>query len=181
MKKVTRIIDTIAVTWAYIVCAAVIVALGLTVAEIVARSVLHRTTYIANEYSGYCMAIICFFGYSYCLKEDAHIRMDILEKRIKGKTLHLYRCLLYAIGFAVIAYVAYHLTLQWLDVFTLKTRSVQITRTPLWIPQLALPIGAWGLCLQFVSEFLKSVLRIRGAELPDDKQPQGPLGELPNL
>lgn len=162
MKKISQIIDKISNFGAYLVCIAVVVALGLTATEIVARSFFNATTYIANEYAGYCMAMICFFSYGYCLKENGHIRMNVIDKRIKGNALHIYHIVLDVVGIVICVYMTKYLVESWLDIYQLQTRSIQVSRTLLWIPQIVLPIGSFFLSLQFVSEIIKNILLIKG-------------------
>lgn len=162
MKKISQIIDKISDLGAYLVCVAVVIALGLTAAEIVARSFFHATTYIANEYTGYCMALICFFGYGYCLKGNGHIRMNMIDKRLKGSALYIYYIILDVIGFVICIYMTKYLVESWLDIYQLQTRSIQVSRTLLWIPQVVLPIGSFFLSLQFVSEIMKNILLMKG-------------------
>ena len=165
MKRITQVIDKCSTIGAYIVCVAIVVALVLTAAEIVARSFFHTTIYIATEYSGYCMAMICFFSYGYCLKENGHIRMNMIDKRLKGNVLHGYHLVLNVIGLAVCIYMTRFLLESWIDIYNLQTRSIQISRTLLWIPQIVLPVGSFFLCLQFVSEVLKNILLMRGEDI----------------
>lgn len=162
MKKISQIIDKISDIGAYLVCIAIIVALVLTATEVVVRSFFHSTIYIANEYGGYCMAMICFFSYGYCLKENGHIRMNMIDKRLKGTTLHIYHLVLDLVGLVVSIYMTKFLIESWVDIYQLQTRSIQVSRTLLWIPQIVLPIGSVALCLQFVSEIIKSILLMRG-------------------
>lgn len=162
MKKISNFIDRISTFGAYIVCVAIIVALALTATEVVVRSVFHSTIYIANEYGGYCMAMICFFSYGYCLKENGHIRMNMVDKRLKGNVLHAYHIILDVVGLAVSIYMTKFLIESWIDIYQLQTRSIQVSRTLLWVPQIVLPIGSVFLCLQFVSEIIKNILLMRG-------------------
>lgn len=165
MKKIVKAIDTISDICALLVCIAIVASLILTVAEILARSLFNSTTYIANEYTGYCMALISFLGFGYGLKRNSHIRLNMLDRLFHGrKWMYLYYCVLDLIGLAVALYMAYHLTVQWLDVFRLQTRSIQVSATLIAIPLAVLPLGSYILGLQFLCEICRNILLFKGRD-----------------
>jgi len=130
---------------------------GLVIAEIVARSLFHSTIYVAEEYSGYLMAGLTFAALGYTLREKGHIRMSFLRSALSGK----WQVILDMICFAVSAVFCLGLTYVtfrffW-DSVTSGSRSMQISETPLAIPQFFLPLGAFILLTQFLAEFLKSL------------------------
>ena len=138
-----------------------IVALVIGVAEIVVRSVFGKTLYISDEYSGYLMAMLTFFGLAYTLRERGHIRMMFLLHFLKGPKKVRYNMICMFVGFLFCLGLLWFTVEFFWDSVVNRTQSMQITETYLAIPQAFLPIGSFFLLLQFLSEFLKGVAILR--------------------
>lgn len=170
MERITRNIDRFTDIMAYI--AGIIMCLGvaLVVAEIIVRTFFHSTLYIATEYSGYFMVALTFLGFSYTLKEKGHIRMTFLLRVFKrGKIrflIDLYTLIVGLVLFLIIAYITFSFFMNSVEN---ATRSVQITRTYLAIPQFSMVLGSVLVVIQFISEILKRIIQFRHHdELLDD-------------
>lgn len=129
--------------------------LAVTLA-VVFRYVFNRPIGWSEEISTYLMIWAAFLGAAYTLKEDAHIGVDLLLSRLpeKRKTpFLLFHC---AVGLIFCS------LLFWKGVelvgfsLRLNNRSIAID-FPLFIPQLAVPVGAALLLLQFLLRALKIV------------------------
>lgn len=159
MEKIIRVIDRI--TNFFSVIAGIVILLGvvLVIIEILVRTLFSSSIYIAEEYSGYFMVAITFFGMSYTLKEKDHIQITFFKKIVKNDTgKAILEIFTYCVGlalFAVITVVTGHL---FLDTAISGTQSMQVSNTYLAIPQLTMPLGSFIITLQFVSEILKSIL-----------------------
>lgn len=138
-----------------------VIALIIGVSEIVARYVFGKTLYIADEYSGYLMAMLTFFGLAYTLRERGHIRMMFLLHFLKGRRRIIFNMVCMFVGCVFcLGLVRFTGEFFW-DSVVNKTQSMQITETYLAIPQAFLPIGSFFLLLQFLSEFLKEAAILR--------------------
>ncbi len=138
-----------------------IVGLAMIVIEILLRSLFHGTLYITEEYTGYLMSALTFIAYGYTLKEKGHIRMTLVRQSLSPKTKVVVDVFCYAVGIVfsvVLLYVTFGYF--WSSVLS-GTRSMQISRTYLAIPQFFMPFGSLLLLLQFVAELLKSCRILR--------------------
>lgn len=119
--------------------------LALIVVQVAGRLLSFPTPGITN-YAGYCMAAASFFGLSYTLYHNAHIRVSLflnLSKRIKY-ALELW-CHLIGTGLAIyFTYYAVKAT-YWSHKFHDVSQGQDAT--PLWIPQLVMCVGTICLCL----------------------------------
>lgn len=119
-----------------IVCGVVLLAaMVLILAEIVFRQVVGRGIGGADEISGYVMAGIAAWGFSYALVERAHVRIDVVTGRLPlpGRSVFDLFALL-ALG-AVAATVTIY---GWSVLGTTLARGSRANtplETPLWIPQ----------------------------------------------
>jgi TRAP-type C4-dicarboxylate transport system permease small subunit len=138
-----------------------VIALVIGLAEIVTRTFFGKTLYIADEYSGYLMAMLTFCGLAYTLRERGHIRMMFLPHFLKGRRRVIFNMVCMSVGIAFCGgLVSFTGEFFW-DSVVNKTQSMQITETYLAIPQAFLPIGSFLLLLQFLAEFLKGAAVLR--------------------
>ncbi|MFQ3621742.1 MAG: TRAP transporter small permease [Spirochaetales bacterium] len=133
-----------------------VVALILIVAEIGVRTFFHGTLYITEEYSGYLMAAITFFGLSFTLKEKAHIRMMFLFSVLKGNRRRILEVYTYLVGVVFTGILSWTTFQFFWDSVVNKSRSMQLSETYLAIPQAVLPLGSALLCLQFLAEAVRT-------------------------
>lgn len=172
MTIITRIIDNISTTFGIISGLTMIVGVLMVITEVVLRTLFNSTIYITQEYMGYFMVAITLFGLAYTLKEKGHIRLTFLQKLIKsgkGRTiLDIITFFLGLIVFLIITYATFNL---FLNTYNGGTRSMQISKTYLAIPQFVLPLGSFIMSLQFISEILKSIIKLKTGEynIDDDK------------
>ena len=167
MKRLIKLIDGLSniagAVSAVMLCASLLMVIG----EVVLRSFFSKTLYITDEYTGYLMAGITFFGLAYCLKEKGHIRMTVMHRFLKGRKRAWLDTLTFSIGFALMSIVTYTTFNFFWEAVLYKTQSMQISKTYLAIPKSLLPLGSFLFALQFLSEILKSMVQIRENDFPD--------------
>ncbi len=155
MKKIINAIDNLSVIGGWFAGILMVIAFLMAIAEIAIRGFFGGTLYIADEYSGYLMAVITFIGLSYTLRERGHIRMMFLIHVLKGRSKTIYDMICLAAGFMFcLAFTWFTCDFFW-DSVVNKSQSMQLSETYLAIPQAFLPLGASLLALQFLAEFLK--------------------------
>ncbi len=124
----------------------------LIIAEIFSRIVFGQSLQITDEYTGYLMAVSSFLGLGYVEKVHGHIRMDLinlLQNRFP-KVIAAFRIWAYAVA---IVFAGYLTCVGWrlfYQSYIYGSRSMQISETPLVIPQIFIPLGAAALLLQYL-------------------------------
>lgn len=154
--------DRCAVWGGYLSGLIICLGLGLTLTEIVLRSLFNRTSYVAEEYAGYFMCALTFSALAYTLKERGHIRMTFLHKVVKGHPRLILDTVCYVIGFLFCFYLSYFNSMFFWDSVIVGSQSMQISETYLAVPQFFLALGALMLMIQFLGEFLRSILMLKG-------------------
>ena len=129
----------------------------LVTTDVVMRYFLDVTTGIATETSGYALVAITFLGLAYTQKMGRNVRVEFITKRLSKRrsdqfhiaTLGLY--LLFAIWFTYFTSgpVVYN--------FIHHTISPTVMHTPMWIPYLFIPIGAFILTLELLVELINKI------------------------
>lgn len=127
-----------------IVCGGVLLAaMALILTEIVMRQAVGRGIGGADEISGYVMAGIAAWGFSYALVERAHVRIDVLTGRLPPAG----RSAFDLVALAGLATVAGFVTAYgWRVLGTSLARGSRANtplETPLWIPQ-SIWLSGWA-------------------------------------
>jgi len=114
---------------------------GLMIAQIIARFVFDYDFEIAEEYSAYLLAALSFISLAVGQAYDAYHRVEMVQARLspRGRLLSALIFDLLTLAF-VLLLLGYFLQLIWSS-WTSGNISLTMAGTPLWIPQLSLPIG----------------------------------------
>jgi TRAP-type C4-dicarboxylate transport system permease small subunit len=142
--------------------AAVVLLMGLVTFEVLLRTLANRSTLVADEMAGYLLVAMTFLGLAPSLRDGAFIRIDTYRDRLRGGARRLLDVVLVAVALAYAATVDCYLWGLLAESWRLGTTSIQVSRTPLWIPQAVMAIG--GLLL--VVELLLEMALVATAEQP---------------
>jgi TRAP-type mannitol/chloroaromatic compound transport system permease small subunit len=129
--------------WVALICGiAVLAATLLILLEVLGRRVSLFRIGGADEISGYIMAAIATWGFSYALVERAHVRIDLAYASLPPKG----RALLDALALASVLFVAVLVSYYAFDVLSKSIDRGSRSNTPmaihLWIPQIVW-FGGW--------------------------------------
>jgi TRAP-type C4-dicarboxylate transport system permease small subunit len=162
MKRFVRTIDGIAAVSGGLAGVMLCIGLAMAFIEIILRSAFSSTLYITEEYSGYLMCGLTFCGLGYTLREKGHIRMTFLHRIVIGKSRWYLDMVCYAAGCIFCAAITGFSGEFFWDSVVTRSQSMQLSETYLAIPQFFMPFGALIMTLQFLSEFLKTFLELKG-------------------
>ena len=146
--SVDRVLEKI-ITWAGVLAAITGGAIALVVFwEVVARYVLKSPTDWSFEYSIYLLLGSAFLGMAYVLKEGEHVNVEVLVGIMPSSVTRILRIITNACG------CIFSLVVVWQGWFLVVTsyqlKRVSFIEVPIFIPQLAIPIGASLLTVQFL-------------------------------
>lgn len=126
--------------------------------DVFARFVGHPTIW-AFDVSLYLLIWMSFLGAAYGLRKGSHFRVTILTSRIserKARFLEIGFSLL-GIGFCIFFFQASLCTM--LISTSQNLHAPTLLYAPLWIPQLALPVGSLFLCLAFLQLMVNDIVK----------------------
>ena len=124
--------------------------------EVVMRGIFNAPTEWSIEASIYCVLIAGFLGMPVAYAAEKHIKVDIIIGRFSAKKRYYMEILTSMIGIffcAVFFLEALDMTIL---SFEINRTSPDTLRMPLWIPQMAMPVGIGLLLLQFVRTLLEN-------------------------
>ncbi len=131
---------------------AAVVMMTLVTIEVLGRSFFNVSTLIADEMGSYLLVTLTFLGLAPTLRDGGFIRIDVYRARAGGRV----RTALDAI--IVILAIGYTATLDWYlwglaaNSYRLGTTSIQVARTPLWIPQGIMAVGGTLLLAELLAQ-----------------------------
>lgn len=140
---------------------AVVLLLALPIAYDVTARFFGRPTLWVFETSTYALITAGFLANAVALRSGAHFRVTVLMKLFPRwrRALNLFS-LAMTLVFAIILTAAgcYYVWYSWSN----EIVSATLLEVPLWIPELALPLGGFALFLETL------VMLVTGAEPSDD-------------
>jgi TRAP-type C4-dicarboxylate transport system permease small subunit len=122
----------------------------------------------SDAYAGYCMAASGFLALAHTLKRGEHIRVMLFLERFGGKLrrpLDLWSHVAGIFFCSVLAWFSARLVWQ---SHVYNDISQGNDATPLWIPQVAMALGAIVLLVAMVDDFVLLLRKRALAETPDE-------------
>jgi TRAP-type C4-dicarboxylate transport system permease small subunit len=123
----------------------------------------------SDAYAGYCMAAASFLALAHTLKRGEHIRVTLFLERFGGRLKRPLELVSHAGGTFFCAALAYYSArLVWLS-RSYNDISQGNDATPMWIPQIAMAVGAIVLLVAMVDDFVLVIRRRELASAPADE------------
>lgn len=121
-----------------------------------------------DSYAGYFMAATGFLALAHTLKKGEHIRVTLLINAAKGRFKKAIEVWALAAAVALSALFAYYSVKLSVNSFQFNDVSTGNDATPLWIPQIAMGVGAVILLISFIDELVLEVLGKRVTTASDE-------------
>lgn len=148
-----------------VVC--VVAMMALTTIDVIARYVFNSPTLWADEVSSYLLIAIVFMGLAPNLRQDGHIRIDVLTSLVSGSTRVALEVLAYAAGIIFSILMLVGIWTRFSNFWSRGTLSDSPLMTPLWMPMVPVVVGAVALVLFTTLGFIVSTHSLlTGTALP---------------
>ena len=115
----------------------------------------------APDYAGYAMAAASFLAFANALNRGAHIRVAIVLNAVPARIERFMEIWCFAIGAAVMWYFVYYCQRFVFWSWKFNDISQGQDKTPLWIPQMAMLIGAVIFAIALTDHLLQVILKGR--------------------
>lgn len=138
--------------------AAVVAMMLLIVIDITARSLFDVSLLISDEISGYMLVLMTFFGAADALRHGALLRIEILLVAVGPRPRAALNALFDLLALGLTAIVLWQVTALTWSTWTRRMVAPTLLETPLWLPQLAMPIGCALLFFAFLLELRDHIL-----------------------
>ena len=141
--------------------AALITMLVVIGGDIFTRYLLNFSFEIADELGGYMLVVMTFVSLSVCQVNNAFHQVELVQARLSRRARALSAAIFDVLSFGLAALLLWHFIRLELSSWRFGERAPSYLETPLWIPRLAMAIGAAALCFSIVRTFLAHVRRVR--------------------
>ncbi len=161
LRGLRRLLDLISQVLLAIAIVVLVLIFVLMNTEIVTRYLFGASTLIADEYTGYGFAIVILSGLMYAHRSGALLRVDF-GVNLLGSGWRTGALVLASLAsLALASFSAYAGYRAWALSWLFNSSSSFTSATPLWIPQIAMPIGFVLLAVSFAEE---AVSRLYGVD-----------------
>jgi C4-dicarboxylate transporter, DctQ subunit len=168
-KKVSWLVDGISVLTG-ILSALLMGAIAFIVCfEVIMRFVFRNPTGWTIEFVPYLILWGGFIGGSITLKENRHIRVDLLIRILSPISQTIMEAITGAIGILFCSVLFWEGVKMVIQTKAMGTQSSGSLAIPIFIPQLCIPIGAALIWIQFVKRFCQDVYGLKSGEIRSEK------------
>jgi TRAP-type C4-dicarboxylate transport system permease small subunit len=141
--------------------AALITMLGVIGGDILTRYLLNFSFEIADELGGYMLVVMTFVSLSVCQVNGAFHQVELVQARLSPRGRALSAAIFDVLSFGFAAILLWHFIRLEFSSYRFGERAPTYLETPLWIPRLAMAIGAAALLFSVAKTFLAHVRRFR--------------------
>lgn len=139
--------------WSGYVAAAFLAGIAVAIiAQVVGR--FFGVSIDGTEIAGFCLASTSFFALSHTFKSGSHIRVNLLIRRLTGKSRKLVELWCCGISAVIVGYVAYHAILLSIQSYQFNDISPGLAAMPFWIPQAGMAAGLILLTVALLDELI---------------------------
>lgn len=129
----------------------------MTAAYVTGRQWFGLQWLFVEEFSNYFLVFWAYFPLAYTFKTGGHVRVTSVVRTLPRKTAILLDAITSVLALAVISYMAYvAITDLVLTAYAKHTVSAAISRMPLWIPYLIIPLGLLPFSLTMVVHIMRA-------------------------
>jgi len=156
-----KIIEVLSKATGYMSVVAVFASVAIIIYEVFARYIFRWPTVWEIEASVFLIIFTTFVGSAFALKNNAHIRMDMIEERLSPRARRKLALVTSVLSFAFCVVASFKGWQMWWEAYRLGWRSDSVWAPPLAIPYLFLPIGFALMSLQYIALIAKQIEQLR--------------------
>jgi TRAP-type transport system small permease protein len=141
--------------------AALVVMLGAIGIDIVTRSVFNFSFEISDELGGYMLVVITFVSLPVCQVNDSFHHVEFVQARLSTRARAISRVTFDLLSLAFCGILLWQLARFEISSWRLDDHAPTYLATPLWIPRLAMLVGAAALVFSMVRTLAADFSRLR--------------------
>lgn len=129
-------------------CLLLVLAVSHVLTEIIAREFFRTSTHMLDELIGYAVCGITFFSLSYCVRQGAMVRVNMLTQHAGRRLGRWIEIVTATAALLVTSLLIYYSSLSVIRNLDRGAKSETIAAVPLWIPEGFMLIGLILLALE---------------------------------
>ena len=150
LQRVERWFDRGIVTLAWVAGGLMMFVSLAVCVDVVLRYFFNRPMLWVLETSEYVLLYIPFLAAAYVLREESHIRIDILLNRLGRRTQHRLNAVTSVLACGVLLVLAYYSAYVTLDFFHRGVPTIKSLKIPEYLVIAVIPLGFFLFALQFL-------------------------------
>lgn len=154
LDKAIKTLTTIA-TWIAGLC--IILIVFIVSYEVFMRGLFDAPTEWSLEISGYLLIVSGFLGLAAALADDKHIKVDLLTSYLPGNVNRTLGVIVSFAGLLFCVFLFIYGFEMMVSSYTLGRTSTSTLRIPLYLPQIAVPLGALLITLEFIRKIIRDI------------------------
>jgi TRAP-type C4-dicarboxylate transport system permease small subunit len=128
--------------------------------EVLGRYFLSFSTLIADEYSAYFFVGCIFFGFVHSFRNGHFLRVNVVVNRLSERYRDFFYLVASILGFLLSVILTYEVAILAYVSISFGSVSIQPSATPLFIPQMIMPVGMAAMSLSFLNEAIQTLSRL---------------------
>ncbi len=149
-EKTGRLLDRVMKGFAWIAGLLMMFSLITVCIDVVMRYFFNRPMGWVLQFSEYILLYIPFLAAAFVLREESHIRIDIVLNQVNRKAQSLINMVTSIIGCGVLLVLTYYGTYITYDFYLRKVPTLKYLKIPEFIVIAVIPIGCFLFSIQFV-------------------------------
>src|SRR5699024_402743 len=124
---------------------------------VLTRFLLNSPSAWADTYAIYTLIALVFIGASYAMQKNQHVGVDIIVSRLNKRHKSIIEIITLILALIYVIYLTYLTADLAYTSFLTGKRDIGLIRTPIFIPQLFLPIGSLLLSITILGKIMKNI------------------------
>lgn len=125
------------------------------------RALFGASTLISDEYSGYLFSWLTLASFLFGMRTKAFLRVEFVVGRLRGGSRAVVEVFAALAGLIVAGVICYASSVLTLTTWKFNALSSQYSQTPLYIPQLVMPLAFALLSVAYLAQLLTLVDELR--------------------
>jgi C4-dicarboxylate transporter DctQ subunit len=164
LSKTGRLLDRLMAGFAWLAGLLLAFALITVCMDVVLRYFFNRPTGWVLQFSEYILLYIPFLAAAFVLREEGHIRIDILLNRFNRKNQLLLNLVTSILGCLVLLVITYYGTLVSIDFYRRGVPTLKYVKIPEYLVIMVIPVGCFLFAVQFIRRAHKHFKALEGYE-----------------
>jgi C4-dicarboxylate transporter DctQ subunit len=150
LSKMGRILDRLMEGFVWLAGLLMMFSLITVCIDVVMRYFFNRPTGWVLQFSEYILLYIPFLAAAFVLREDSHIRIDIVLNRLACDTQSLINMVTSLLACLVLAILTYYGTYITIDFYLRNVPTLKYLKIPEFLVIMVIPMGCFLFAIQFM-------------------------------
>ena len=141
--------------------AALVVMLGVIGIDIMTRALLNFSFEVSDELGGYMLVVITFVSLPVCQVNDSFHHVEFVQSRLSARGRAISHVVFDLLSLAFCGALLWQLIRFEMSSWRFDDRAPTYLATPLWIPRLAMAVGAAALLFSMARTLAADIARLK--------------------